>query len=242
MTTQQFPVLRGLGYSVHKKPLFSTKVAQHVSGREVRNNLYRYPIYEFEVTVESLDSNNTFLGVGSNSLQTLMSFFMQMSGQYQTFYFVDPTDYQAFNQSCYNLTTGTNTSQGVTNETFLISRQFNGTGPWEPAGYVLNYPSGSTQVTPNLSVNLAPTIYSNGTAISTSQYTITAVGSGASGTYPTSDNCLLTFTTPQTSGNVITATYDFGFLCRFNDDQEDFENIMNGLWTVGSLKFRSVKI
>jgi hypothetical protein len=47
-TPPSFPTLAGLGFSVHKKPMFSTIVAQHVSGREVRDALYQNPIWEFE--------------------------------------------------------------------------------------------------------------------------------------------------------------------------------------------------
>jgi hypothetical protein len=39
----------------------------------------------------------------------------------------------------------------------------------------------------------------------------------------------------------ITATFTCAFNCRFLDDQEDFENFMNGLWRVQTLKFRMVK-
>ena len=38
-TPPSFPTLAGLGWSVHKKPVFSTIVASHVSGREVRDAL-----------------------------------------------------------------------------------------------------------------------------------------------------------------------------------------------------------
>jgi hypothetical protein len=33
----------------------------------------------------------------------------------------------------------------------------------------------------------------------------------------------------------------YAFNCRFTDDQEDFEQIMKGLWQIQSLRFRSVK-
>ncbi len=51
----------------------------------------------------------------------------------------------------------------------------------------------------------------------------------------------LTFTTAPGSGVAITGDFAFAFVCRFLDDQEDFENFMNGLWKVDALKFRSVK-
>ena len=40
-TPPSFPSLAGQGWSVHKKPIFSTIVASHVSGREVRDALYQ---------------------------------------------------------------------------------------------------------------------------------------------------------------------------------------------------------
>jgi hypothetical protein len=51
----------------------------------------------------------------------------------------------------------------------------------------------------------------------------------------------LTFTTAPGNLVAITASFSYAFNCRFLDDQEDFENIMNGLWQLQSLKFRSVK-
>ena len=93
-TPPSFPSLPGLGWSVHKKPAFSTIVASHVSGREVRDPLYVNPIWNFEVTVDGLDSspNGSYPGLGAQTQQTLMGFFLQMQGQYQTFLFTDPTD------------------------------------------------------------------------------------------------------------------------------------------------------
>ena len=51
----------------------------------------------------------------------------------------------------------------------------------------------------------------------------------------------LSFGSAPANGVAISADFTFAFVCRFLDDQEDFENIMNGLWQVQSLKFRSVK-
>ena len=92
-TPPSFPTLAGLGWSVHKKPLFSTIVASHVSGREVRDALYQNQIWQFELTFDGLDSTgSTYPGLGANSLQSLMGFFLQMQGQYGTFLYADPTD------------------------------------------------------------------------------------------------------------------------------------------------------
>jgi len=50
-----FPALPGLSWSVHKRPSFSTRVASHVSGREVRSPFYAVTLYEFELTIEGMD-------------------------------------------------------------------------------------------------------------------------------------------------------------------------------------------
>jgi GTA TIM-barrel-like domain/Conserved hypothetical protein 2217 (DUF2460) len=90
-----FPSLPGLGWSVHKRPSFSTRVASHVSGREVRAPFYAQGLYEFELTVEGLDSTGVFPGLKANSLQSLMGLFIQCQGQFGTFLYTDVTDNSA---------------------------------------------------------------------------------------------------------------------------------------------------
>lgn len=96
-TPPSFPSLAGLGWSVHKRPKFSTLVATHVSGREVRDPLYQNPIWEFEFTYDVLSSSTDYPGAGNSSLQALMGFFLQMQGQYGVFLYTDPTDETATN-------------------------------------------------------------------------------------------------------------------------------------------------
>jgi hypothetical protein len=101
-TPPLFPQLAGQGWSVHKRPSFSTRVASHVSGREVRSSLYAGTLYEFELTFDALASNGlttgATAGLGSNSLQTLLGFFLQCQGQFGSFLYSDPTDNTAQGQ------------------------------------------------------------------------------------------------------------------------------------------------
>jgi hypothetical protein len=60
------------------------------------------------------------------------------------------------------------------------------------------------------------------------------------GTYGTSGNQLVFLAAPS-NGVVITADYSFFFLCRFIEDQHDYDQFMFNLWTLKSLKIRSVK-
>ena len=91
-TPFSFPSLPGLAFSVHKRPSFSTRVASHVSGREVRLPFYAATLYEFELMIEGLDSAGMFPGLGVNSLQALMGLYLQCQGQAGTFLYTDPTD------------------------------------------------------------------------------------------------------------------------------------------------------
>jgi len=40
---------------------------------------------------------------------------------------------------------------------------------------------------------------------------------------------------------VISADFSYGFLCRFLEDTLDFEEFMDNLWSLKSLKFRQVR-
>ncbi|WP_298353953.1 DUF2460 domain-containing protein [Rhodoblastus sp.] len=122
------PVLPGQGWSVHKKPSFSTRVASHPSGREVRAGLYAHALYEFELTFNGLDSSGAFPGLQSQSLQTLMGFYLTAQGQLNSFLYLDPSDHTATSQ-------GIGTGDGSTT-TFSLGRALG--GYYEPVSYALN--------------------------------------------------------------------------------------------------------
>ncbi len=155
-TPPSFPTLAGQGWSVHKKPMFSTIVASHVSGREVRDALYQNPIWEFELTFDGLDSASSYPGLGANSLQALMGLFLSCRGSSATFLYTDPTD---------NGVTagGIATGDGATT-TFTFGR-FLGSF-FEPVGWVtsvanvylngVNQASGWSLTTPNSLVFVDP--------------------------------------------------------------------------------------
>jgi uncharacterized protein (TIGR02217 family) len=205
-TPPSFPALAGQGWSVHKRPSFSTRIASHVSGREVRQALYAFTLYEFELTFDGLASGSSFPGLGSESLQSLMGLYLASEGQFGTFLYTDPTDKQVTEQ-------GIATGDGATTS-FTFMRTLGGF--IEPVSWVTSVAN----------------VYLNGTVQSPSSYSVTA---------PNGFDNTLTFSTAPASGAVITADFSYAFVCRFLDDQNDFEEFMSGLWTLQSLKFRSVK-
>jgi hypothetical protein len=364
-TPPSFPTLPGLGWSVHKRPTFATRIAGHVSGREVRAPLYYQGLYEFELTIEGLDSNGTWTGLTANSLQSLMGLYIQLQGQYGTFLYTDPTDNSAVAQP-----TTQAFGDGVTTA-FTFGRAIG--GAVEPVSWVtavsnvylngVNQPSGWTATTPNtLTFTIAPPAGTTSAQLlaedntTNYHYTTQSLASQASGTKivfaayvqaQTRTACQLEIndgvTNQQVNANLstgaitsatggvlassitnlgggwywvsmtvnmaataaptltvltanpvgttnyagttgdgiyvagavaaigsvaptalpvwstvshatvssaaitlppataITATFTYAFNCRFLDDQEDFENFMNGLWRVQTLKFRMVK-
>jgi uncharacterized protein (TIGR02217 family) len=126
MPPPAFPTLKGQGWSVRKRPSFSTRIAKHVSGREVRSPFYSSSLYEFELVFDGLDSNGSFPGLGTNSLQTLMSLYLQCQGSYGSFLYTDPTDSSATVQL---LGTGNGTRTAFTFQRMLGSTI-------EPVSYV----------------------------------------------------------------------------------------------------------
>ena len=210
-TPPPFPSLSGLGWSVHKKPVFSTIVASHVSGREVRDALYQNPIWQFELTVDGMDStSSTYAGLGGNSLQSLMGFFLQCQGQYLTFLYTDPTDNAVggtYGGPLINPSTGGIAGDGSTT-TFTFARYM---GVFlEPVGWV----TGVSNV-------YVDNNQASGWALST----------------PNS----LVFTTAPGFNLPVTAAFTFAFQCRFDADDMDFEQFMSNLWRTESVKFKSVR-
>jgi hypothetical protein len=147
MTTPPlFPVLAGQGWSTHKAPAFSTLVATHVSGREVRDALYANPIWRFEVTFNALDgtTDGSYGGVGLSSLQSLMGLYLQCQGKFGEFIYYDPTDFLV-NQQIFGVGDGSTTAFQLTRSLGgffeAIVRPFTPSAPtiFQVQGSVANY-------------------------------------------------------------------------------------------------------
>ena len=78
VSTEKFP-LAGLSWSVHVSPKFKTRIATHVSGREIRTAWQQYAVYDLTLTFEVLRGDAT------QEIQTLMGFFLARQGPYDTF-------------------------------------------------------------------------------------------------------------------------------------------------------------
>lgn len=81
--------LPGLAYSIHKKPYFKTRVVESAAGGEVRTSFMEYPRWDFEFSYEFLEDRSG----AESSLKTIMGFFLQRRGSYDSFLLKDPDDY-----------------------------------------------------------------------------------------------------------------------------------------------------
>ena len=169
VSTEKFPLSSGLAWSVHVAPKFKTRVADHVSGREIRTAWQQYAIYDFTLSFDFLRGDST------QEIETLMGFFMARQGQYDTFLL----DLGAVTQNSADdtVTMGAQgTGDGVTTVFTLMRTVGEAT---EPVGYVfsadlsavyvagvLQDPTSYSFISPNtLTFNTAP---GNGSQITAS--------------------------------------------------------------------------
>jgi uncharacterized protein (TIGR02217 family) len=86
-----FPTLNGIGWPVHRRAHFRTVISKHKSGADMRSQLWPFPLWEFELVFDGLTaSRSEFPGLGSQTMQTLMAFYLNLSGQWGTFLWNDP--------------------------------------------------------------------------------------------------------------------------------------------------------
>jgi uncharacterized protein (TIGR02217 family) len=146
-----------------------------------------------------------------------MALFNAVQGRYDSFLYQDP-DFNA-----------------VTAQYFAT-----GNGTAGPFQLVASYANSGGPTTYELIQNLngTPTLYDNGTLISSSNYSISATGAVTfgSGHFPV-------------SGHLLTWTGSFYYRCRFDADKLDFQKFMagtsvgnGGYWWKGKVAFTSVKL
>jgi uncharacterized protein (TIGR02217 family) len=87
MSSQVYPVLPGISFSVDKTPMWNTMRKQTPSGRSYRGTFQTTPRWQYKLSYEFLRDTVAF-----PELKTLASFYNLMYGGYDTFLFTDPDD------------------------------------------------------------------------------------------------------------------------------------------------------
>lgn len=94
MSTQLFPTLSGLGWSVTRSPQWKTRIQQAVSGKETRIADWSYPRWQWSLTYDFLRQ-----GAAYEEFAALAGFFNARQGAFDTFLYTDPDDNGAMGQA-----------------------------------------------------------------------------------------------------------------------------------------------
>lgn len=209
-----FPTLP-VAYPLRVSPGLDTTVGTTKSLREMRYPQRTTPLWDIEVPFEELrdqTQNQTPYGpfAGFEQYQQLVQTWLMMYGQSNVFAFECPWD---------NSRTG----------------QVIGTGDGETWGFQIYSTWGlgaQAQLLPVGYVGAISTVYVNGIAVPQAQWTFSR------------DKLYFISATgmiyPPAAGAVISLTFSYYYLCRFTEDEQDFEEFAKNRWVVPSLKFRAV--
>lgn len=258
----------GLTFSVHKKPMFNTRVSEAVNFNTVRSRLAPHPRWQFELPYEFLEDSSG----AESSLKQLMGFFCARGGKADPFLVKDPDDYLVTRQSL-------GTSDGRVQWDFLrwIGSEFSEpVGQVDTANTITLYggvdessavPStGLHQITVTHAatfgydqgvkisgVALTPVTGAPGPmqyAVSAGVYTFNAAQNGATAvisyayvldpaTYTITLPNKVVFSSVPATGTRLYWTGQFFFTCYFEDDVADFEKFAKQLWELQVLTFHS---
>jgi len=260
--------LPGLAFSVHKKPIFNTRVSEAPSGGEVRSSQSEYPRWEFTLPYEFLEDRSG----AESSLKQIMGFFLARRGRYDSWLFKDPDDYLATRGNCGTsdgLTTvfplrrtlgefSEKVGQLDTANSLVVylqldeARTIPSTGPYTITvthAAAWGYDNGVTKGgLPMTLVTGTPT--TGQYSVSAGVYTFAAADASSaiiinygyiisSSLYTVTLPNLITFTSAPAAG-IITADFQFFFACRFLEDEMDFEKFYDKLWSLHECSFRSI--
>lgn len=124
MSDAIFPELPGLTWNREKNPEFNNIIQTAANGNEKAVMLWVYPKWYFKLSYECLRAGE------KKELEQIVGFFLQRRGNFDTFLYRDPNDYQVTNQPI-------GVGDGTTKECQL-ARNFGGF--IEPVWGVINKP------------------------------------------------------------------------------------------------------
>lgn len=150
MSTAVFPNLRGLGFDFKRKPLWSTTRITSVSGKDTAIGYWSSPRWQYELIFNFLRDTPS-----DPELAALRGFFNLRQGQFDSWLYSDPDDYQ---------TTGAQigTGNGVLKD-FQLVRAMDGF------------------IEPMLAPNVVTSVALNGVVADPSTYTVNAWGTAKPG-------------------------------------------------------------
>lgn len=261
--------LPGLAFSVHKKPSFRTRISSAASGNEVRNTLMQYPIWDFELTYEFLEDSSgadsslkTILGFFLSRQGSFDSWLFKDPDDYlcDNHYCGDSDGVNLefpFSRVMGGFRERVGQVDTSNTVTVFLTIDENGTIPASPGPYTITV-ANSTDFVEDLGVTKGGTPMTRVTsAPAAGQYSV------AAGVYTfnatdendavviryrytvdpadytvTMPNRLIFDSAPPTGE--VSWSGQFFFVCRFAEDQQDYEKFYDKLWNLQECNFRSI--
>ena len=113
MSNSVFPDFPGRSWPISRKPVWSTKVQESVSGKETRIGFWSYPRWDYTIDLETLRLSGSY-----TEMQSLAGFYNAVNCDFDDWLFLDPFDSVATTQ-IFGVGNGTTT-------TFQLARSFGG--------------------------------------------------------------------------------------------------------------------
>lgn len=271
MSTEPYPDLPGLVFPVTQKPLFSTNIQPHTSGRETRTSYWENPLWEFTLSYDYLPNP----AVRDSDYKKIVGFFLARKGSFETFLFYNRDDQYVVNG--YLGTGDASTAQ------FVFAKEWN--LHLEAIGYVdttaeyhIYVEADQAGVVASDSFTISHAALSDVSIIVTvngTVFTPTASVTPAAGQYhqagqvftfhtgsyngmpvvihykyeaiPGTDYSVglpnsLIFSGAPPVGAIITGSFRYAYIVRFGDDSAEFDQFMDKLYEFDQVTLRSVPI
>lgn len=94
MSSQQFPILKGMSYPVTRTEKFSNQLQTSISGKDTAVAYWTYPKHIWNIPFEMLRSDAV-----NYELQNMAGFYDSRTGSFDTFLYTDPYDNAVVNQA-----------------------------------------------------------------------------------------------------------------------------------------------
>jgi hypothetical protein len=262
MSNAVYPTIKGLKIDVLKTPTFNTIIQTGANEYETRIRQTVNPIYKWTLIYEWLydqfpSANNTQPFAPYTDYQTFLGFFLARAGQYDSFLFPDPTDLNG-GLVCYFgpaiTVLAATTPPTLPNSPAAASGTPNtaGTQTYRPAQLQLLNDGAGNYYSP-LQLNWGglfqdditdvvstPIVYANGTKMAT-PYNYTLAGPGLALPGASFMGKYIAWTNVATPTAPITAQFQYYYRVRFATDDQDFEQFLSQMWTIGGQEAKNGK-
>jgi uncharacterized protein (TIGR02217 family) len=224
MSMLVFPgqTIRGLGYPVKRSQTWENQIVRASSGAEVAISYWANPLQKWELVYDGAESgyllddpDNPAPMTADTDLAILQGFYNQNQGRFGIFLYDDWTPGTVVGAGPWDWVAGQPiaTADGIASIYQLIRTI-----------------GGFTEVIQAPYTTPPPLVYDNGTPlIYGTDYTVDVWGR-------------ILFAAPPVAGHAITADFSYYWPVRFDEDNLDFENMMQHFWANKSVKLVQVRL